>query len=190
MFQRKTALAAMLAVASLGLAACSADTNDPDAPATQASSRTLAAMIGDDGGFSVVSKTMTDSGLADVFDGNAAYTIFLPTDEAFEAAEDGAGDMAEGEVTATRVAILRDHIVTGAFTPQDILAAIDSAESGSVTMATMGDQELTFTRNGDTITIASSDGSTTEVSGETMQATNGVAIPVDAVLKETEPQTG
>jgi hypothetical protein len=51
-------------------------------------------------------------------------------------------------------------------------------------MRTMGDHTLTFTRSNDTITVTSEDGASAEFAGEALRASNGVAIPLDGVLRE------
>ena len=88
------------------------------------------------------------------------------------------------------VAILRDHIVPGYLTPEDIANAIEQDDDGSVEMKTMGDHTLTFTQEGETITVASEDGSTALFAGEALRASNGVAIPLDGVLKQVAAPAG
>ena len=175
---------AFAAVGTLSLAGCSQPAEDTASAAPEAGSQTLAAMISDEGDFSTVAGAMRDTGLAEVFDGTAAYTVLLPTDKAFEALGEDA-ELITGEAQqAAMVAVLRDHIVPGTFTPADIATAIDSAAQGSVVMTSMGDHDITFSRSGDTITVTSADGSTARLSGDAKQGANGVLIPLDAVLKK------
>ena len=179
-------LAALIAGSALALGACSqsAADADTDTAGVETSSRTLAALIADTGDYSTVAGAMKTSGLSDVFDGSAPYTVLVPTDEAFAALGADAELLAGEEQRAAMVAVLRDHIVPGSLTPQDISDAIDAAPEGSVTMTSMGDHDITFARSGDSITATSSDGSSARFAGDAMQAANGVAIPLDAVLKK------
>ena len=82
------------------------------------------------------------------------------------------------------VAILRDHIVPGYLTPADIENAIELAEDGSVEIRTMGNHTLTFTSEGDTITVTGEDGASAKFAGDALRASNGVAIPLDTVLRK------
>ena len=179
---RATTLAA-LAATTLALAACSGE-DAPAGEAAEVSDETLAAMVSDADGLSVVSETLGDAGLAQVFDGAAAYTLFAPQDAAFEALGDFGEDLRTDEQRPAMVAILRDHIVPGYLTPEDIGHAIEQADGGSVKMRTMGGHTLTFTRDGDTITVASEDGASASFAGDALRASNGVAIPLDGVLRK------
>ena len=49
---------------------------------------------------------------------------------------------------------------------------------------TMAGDEIVFSRSGDALTATAADGSTAKVSGSELTAGNGVAIPVDTVLKK------
>ena len=82
------------------------------------------------------------------------------------------------------VAVLRDHIVPGYLTPQDIAKAIEADDDGSIQMRTMGDHVLTFTGEGDAVTVTAEDGATARFAGEALLGSNGVAIPLDGVLRK------
>lgn len=181
--KNRTTLSALAACSLLALAACGGDAPADDANASgEIGSETLAALIDHSADLSTTAEILGDSGLQSVFDGNAPYTVFAPTDEAF-AAQD---IPLEGEETqAARVAILREHIVPGFLTRADIVGAVESS-GGSVEMQTMGSNTLTFTQDGDTLVIASSDGSQAQVSGAGMSGANGSVFPVDGVLKSLD----
>ena len=70
---------------ALLLAACSGQQGEGDAAGNAAapSSETLAAMVAQADDLSTVSATLEDAGLAQVFDGVAAYTLLAPKDSAF-----------------------------------------------------------------------------------------------------------
>lgn len=175
--------AAALAAASLAaLPACSSD--EPAQEETgEPSEDTLAAAIADAEGLSVVSSALGNSGLAQVFDGAGSYTIFAPNDAAFSALGEAGTELRDPAQTAVMAAVLRGHIVPGYLTPQDIEAALD-AQGGRVTVETMGDAALTFTRTDDGIRVRSADGSEAMIAGDALMARNGVAIPLDGVLKK------
>ena len=177
--------AAALAAAVLMLQACSDDaTESGEEAATEASSETLASVVAENGDLSIVSGVLGDAGLAPVFDGAAAYTLFAPQDAAFNKLGEAGKDLRTTEQRPAMVAILRDHIVPGYLTPADIEKAIELADDGSVEMRTMGDHVLTFTSGGDTITVTGEDGASATFTGDALRASNGVAIPLDAVLRK------
>jgi uncharacterized surface protein with fasciclin (FAS1) repeats len=184
------ALAAILAAsAALLLPACGSGNNDRAETAGDPGSQTLAAMVAADDDLSFVSETLGNAGMADVFDGTAAYTILAPTDSAFEALGEAGEELRSPEQRAAMIAILRDHIVPGYLTTDDIARAIELADDRQVEMQTMGARTLTFTSEGERVVVTAEDGARAHMSGETLRASNGVAIPLDGVLKRIgQPQ--
>ena len=182
--RRSLAIAALAALLALG--ACSKNSDEGD-NGTAASSRpsgdTLAEAMSKQKTLSTVSGALRDTGLAETFDSAGSYTIFAPTDEAFAKLGDAGTSLRQPDQRALLTAVLRDHIVPGYLTPDDIGTAIDN-EGGRVKVQTMGDHKLTFTRDGDGYRVAAEDGSTAMIAGEATTASNGVAIPLDGVLKK------
>ena len=161
------------------LAACS-DTASEEA-AAKPSSETLAALVSQADDLSVVSATLKDAGLSQVFDGVAAYTLLAPQDAAFTSLGETGETLRSDEQRPALVAVLRDHIVPGYLTPADIAKAIKADGDGKVQMRTMAGHTLTFTSDGDTVTATGEDGATVRFAGEALLASNGVAIPVDGL---------
>jgi uncharacterized surface protein with fasciclin (FAS1) repeats len=184
---RRLALLAAVA-ASLMLPACSGGNEEKgaDGATAEVSNDTLAKEIADADNLSVVSGALGDAGLAAVFDNAAAYTIFTPEDSAFDALGDPGKQLREPAQRPALIAILRDHIVPGYLTPEDISNAIDVADDKKVKMRTMGGHTLTFTSQGNAITVTNEDGSSAKFAGNALRASNGVAIPLDGVLKKVE----
>ena len=183
--------AAALAGAALLLHACSGETAENEDEAAEVSSATLASLVSDADGLSTVSDVLGEAGLSQVFDGAASYTLFAPQDAAFEKLGEAGDELRSAEERPAMVAILRDHIVPGYLTPADIANAIEAADDGSVEMRTMGAHTLTFTGEGETITVTSEDGASARFAGDALRASNGVAIPLDGVLKKvTEAPAG
>ena len=172
-----------LAAGALALQGCSGnDAAEDETP--EVSTSTLAALIMEADGLSTVAGVIGEAGLAQVFDGAASYTLLAPQDSAFEGLGEAGEQLRSDEERPAMVAVLRDHIVPGYLTPQDIAKAVEAAEDGSVQMRTMGDHVLTFTGEGDAITVTAEDGSTARFAGEALLGSNGVAIPLDGVLRK------
>ena len=175
---------ALTPLAVLLLAACSGDndkTVDEAAATAEPSSRSLAATLEAESGFGTLDRAATNAGLGDVLDGVGPYTLFAPADAAFSAGGAPA-DITEESRRAESAALLRAHIVPGALTRRDIAAALDRDADGSVQMRTMANTLLTFSRDGETILVASESGARGRLTGEERVASNGVMQPVDALL--------
>lgn len=182
MTMKNSIIAATAAVTLLSLTACGSESMQDTEAAGEIGDETLATLIGGGGNLSTSAGILRDSGLQTIFDGNAPYTVFAPTDAAFEAVElplDDAG------AQAAQVAIMREHIVPGFLTRADIEGAIESA-GGSVEMQTMGSNTLTFSMDGDELLIAASDGSGAHVAGAGQSGENGTLFAVDSVLKSLD----
>jgi uncharacterized surface protein with fasciclin (FAS1) repeats len=178
---RSPAVSGAIAGALL-LAACSDQGGDAgERTAAEPSTETLAALVAQDSELSVVSATLEDAGLAQVFDGTAAYTLLAPRDAAFDSLGEAGQTLRSAAQRPAMVAVLRDHIVPGYLTPDDIAKAVELASDGKVAMRTMAGHTLTFADNGGTITATGEDGTTVRFAGDALLASNGVAIPVDGL---------
>jgi len=179
-------LAAAAAAALLALAACSGGEDEAGGSDTaEPSDATLVQAISQADQLSTVAGALGDTGLSQVFDGAGAYTIFAPNDEAFAKLGDAGEGLSDPEQRAVMAAILRDHIVPGYLTPADIEAAINS-KGGAVVVETMGNHLLRFTRDDDGLRVTGEDGSSASVAGSAVKASNGVAMPIDGLLKKLD----
>lgn len=182
---RRSLLAAAVATL-LPLAACSDKAGGGESDQTAASEPsgdTLAEAMSRQGSLSTLGAALRDTGLSEVFDSAGSYTIFAPTDDAFAKLGKSGEALRQPGERALLTAVLRDHIVPGYLTPNDIGTAIDT-QGGRVKVQTMGDHELTFTREGDGYRVVAEDGSSAAIAGPATLASNGVAIPLDGVLKK------
>ena len=174
------AVAASLAI----LPACSVAEDDAatDPTATEdQSQKTVASALGDMSDMASLNAAISAAELGSIFDGPSSYTVLAPNDQAFEAlgeSRDGLLDEAQRPLLA---GILRNHMLPGHLTPEDIGSAIDG-QDGDVTMTTLGDGTVTFARDGDAITVTNATGSVARLASSATAATNGVVIPLDAVL--------
>lgn len=176
-------LAASLGL-SLSLAACSGEAPDSAERAEAGgtvSNDTLASELADAGSLSTVSTALKDTGLGSVFDGSAAYTLLAPSDTAFKAVADQ--NLSAPENKALLAEVLRDHILPGALSEADIAKAIE-ANGKPVEMTTMGDTTVKFSMDGDKLIMTTGDGQTAHLAGKGILATNGAALPIDAVLRQ------
>jgi len=163
----------------LSLAACGGEAEKADGTAAAPSSKTLAAAIGDAGDLDTLEGVVKNAGLSDVLDGKGPYTVFAPANAALGAA---GTDLSGASMKAQSAALLRAHIVPGALTRADILAAIDRNGGKSVQMLNMADGLLTFSKDGEAVVVTAADGATARLTGAESVVSNGVVQPVDGVL--------
>jgi uncharacterized surface protein with fasciclin (FAS1) repeats len=167
-------------LAALSLAACGQPEKAGADASPEPSSRTLAASVAANEDLDSLEALITAGGLETVLNGVGPYTIFAPGDAALTAA--GVADLASAETRAQGVALLRAHIVPGALTRRDILAAVDRAGTRKVEMRTMDDRLLTFRRDGETLVVTAPGDASARLIGEETLASNGVIQPIDGVL--------
>ena len=165
----------------LALAGCGdrAETGEAADAVAAPSNRTIAATLAGDRGFGTLERVLENAALGAVLEGKGPYTVFAPSDAAFTAS---AGDLGDEAMKAQGAAMLRAHIVPGALTRADILAAIAREGSGEVQMRTMANSLLTFSREGEAVIVTGDNGARARLTGSETLATNGVVQPVDALL--------
>jgi uncharacterized surface protein with fasciclin (FAS1) repeats len=172
------------AAALLAVSACSdnggANKSDPaQTPAAKkaAGDKTISTGLAADGKFMAVAKA---AGLDQTLAGPGPYTVFAPSDAAFDAAPAGTFDTKpdnRGQLTA----VLTNLILPGTVMAEDIGKAIDAGK-GKAVLATMGGGTLTATKDGDKIVLTDAAGNKAAVTQADDQFTNGVVHHIDAVL--------
>jgi len=181
--QKIRRIAAAVALAALvPLGACSQGADEAPAAEGDAARQTLAAAIGGAPGLTTLSDALSGAGLAEVFDGPGSYTVLAPDDDAFATLGEDGKALTDPANRAELVAILRGHILPGHLTPAAIKQAI-ADKKGPVTMRTLADSTVTFSAEGDAISIAGESGAKANIDGEALVASNGVVLPVDGLVK-------
>jgi transforming growth factor-beta-induced protein len=182
-------IAAIAAVAVLGLAACGDDGNDAESPSTDAPSEsaeataeteatadelgTIVDVAIEAGSFTTLVAAVEAAGLVETLSGEGPFTVFAPTDDAFATALDELGITAEELLadTETLTSILTYHVVAG---------AVDAATAISL------DGQTADTVNGAPISISVVDGSVmindATVTTPDVMASNGIIHVIDNVL--------
>ena len=88
----------LAAAIALALAACSGgDEAGEQAAQTEVSDETLATLVAGDANLATASQALEETGLAQVFEGVAAYTFLAPTDEAFDRLGEASADLRSPE---------------------------------------------------------------------------------------------
>jgi uncharacterized surface protein with fasciclin (FAS1) repeats len=143
-------------------------------PAT--SSQSIAAIAASNPSFSTLVSALQKAGLASTFSGSGSFTVFAPTNEAFDAAAAallGAGksgrDLVSALDVATLTAVLKFHVSSGGRNAQAVLAA------GQLSMLD-GNQAAVTVQSGDAYIAGA------RIVQTDIQASNGIIHVLSAVM--------
>ena len=142
------------------------------------------------GSFTVLAELLTAAGLVDALSGPGPFTVFAPTDEAFEAAAADLGvplaDLAAALTADTELLtdILTYHVVSGNVPASDVVTLNGEA------VETLSGESFTVNVDGDTVSITDGAGRTVNVIDVDVAASNGVIHVLENVLLPALPELG
>lgn len=183
------AFALVLALSSLA-AGCKRDDAPPKAQVRESAGKTapaeatLGAAIGKSAQFSALAESIRLTGLEGVLGGKASYTVFAPTNAAFEKLGEPGRALRQPEQRGALAALLREHIVPGLLTADDLNKALDRSSGKPLKLRSMGKGTLTVSRENGAITISGVDGAKATLTAESATARNGSALGIDGVLRK------
>jgi uncharacterized surface protein with fasciclin (FAS1) repeats len=186
-----------VAVLALGLFA-GACTDDDDGDATTTTMEATTTTAGDDmsddmgddamaeddivdtaiaaGDFDTLVAAVQAAGLEETLRGDGPFTVFAPTDDAFDALPDGTVESLLEDPSGDLTDILTYHVVEGAVFAEDV-AGLDGEEVTTVNGATF---TVNVTDGG--VTLTDGAGNEVTVVQTDIEASNGVIHVVDSVL--------
>jgi len=182
--------------AILGLAACNnnddaATTTDTAAtPATDtlapaadpATAGTVVEVAQGDPEFTTLVSAITSADLAGTLGGAGPFTVFAPTNAAFEKVPAATRDSLMAPAgRADLSTLLTYHVVPGRLTAADLTSQIQ-AGGGTATLTTVESGTLTARASGNTITLTDEQGNTSTVTRADVAASNGVIHGIDTVV--------
>jgi len=185
MSRTRIALIGAIAAIAMFAAACSSDSSTTSAAssgtesmsssaAPDTSSMTITEIAASNPDFTTLVAAIEAAGLTETLSGEGPYTVFAPTNAAFDALPAGTLDtLLKPENKDQLAAILTYHVVAG-----EVMAA--DVTSGDVT--TVNGADFTVSADGGTVTIKDGQGNTAEVTTTDIVASNGVIHVIDAVL--------
>ncbi len=122
------------------------------------------------------------AGLVETLEGKGPFTVFAPTNEAFEKLPAGTVDtLVKPENKKKLAGILTYHVVPGKLTAEK-LAADMKAGGGKATLKTVNGEELTLKMDGDSVVLTDAKGGMSKVTIADVMQSNGVIHVVDTVL--------
>ncbi len=184
--------------------ACSSDDEESTTTTTEASTTTAGptTTAGDSdlgnvvevavgaGSFTVLAELLTAAGLVDALSGPGPFTVFAPTDEAFEAAAADLGvplaDLAAALTADTELLtdILTYHVVSGNVPSSDVVTLNGQA------VETLSGESFTVNVDGETVSITDGAGRNVNVIDVDVEASNGVIHVLENVLLPALPDLG
>ena len=122
------------------------------------------------------------AGLVDTLKGKGPFTVFAPTNAAFDKLPAGTVDtlvMPENKATLTK--ILTYHVISGNYDSKAIAKAIKKGK-GKATFKTVSGGTLTASMSGSSLILTDEKGGTSTVTIADVKQSNGVIHVVDTVL--------
>jgi uncharacterized surface protein with fasciclin (FAS1) repeats len=122
------------------------------------------------------------AGLVETLEGPGPYTVFAPTNEAFQKLPPGTvAGLLKPENKAALVKVLTYHVVAGKLTEARLRSAI-KAGGGMATLTTVEGEPLTVSLYDDRIMLTDAKGGTSTVTIGNVMQSNGLIDVVDGVL--------
>jgi len=163
-----------LTAAAVGTAACNSSSTSPMAPTPAPAVPTIAGIAANNPSFSTLVSALSKAGLVGTFDGTQRFTVFAPTNDAFDAAARAFG-FADGPALVSALdvgsltAILTYHVTAGDQSAATVIStgAVHMLDGNVATVANVNGAARI-----ENATIVSTD----------IQASNGLIHVIDAVL--------
>jgi uncharacterized surface protein with fasciclin (FAS1) repeats len=176
------ALTAAAAIAMTSLAA-SAQMKDPKVGgAPMYANKTVVANASTAPNLSTLVAAVKAGGLVDTLSGPGPFTVFAPTNEAFDKLPAGTVDtLVKPENKATLDKILTYHVVAGTITSKDLKKWIKKG-GGTYSAKTLEGGMLTFSEDMGKIKITDEKGGTAWITTADVFQSNGVAHVINSVL--------
>jgi len=121
-------------------------------------------------------------GLVDTLQGPGPFTVFAPTNAAFDKLPPGTVDtLVKPENKPQLVKILTYHVVPGRYTAADLMRMVQQG-NGKATLKTVEGDPLTISQNGKHLYVSGEQSGVAEVTISNVMQSNGVIHVVSSVL--------
>lgn len=198
----KTNLLTFALISACALAACSPSGNagiSPAPMADDASSAPTSAPVEYEAAETAATNDITDiaigspdhttlvaalqaAGLVDTLKGEGPFTVFAPTNAAFDALPSGTVDtLLQPENKGDLTNVLTYHVVAGSFDAASLAEQIQQG-NGSATVTTVQGAKLTVKADANGVTVTDAKGNVANVTAADLMSSNGVVHVVDRVL--------
>ena len=122
------------------------------------------------------------AGLVETLKGDGPFTIFAPTNDAFDRLPEGTvATLLKPENKDQLTSILTYHVVAGNYMSTDVVKALKD-NSGKFTVNTVNGAELTIWQDGENIKLKDTQGNYATITAVDLKGSNGVVHVIDAVV--------
>ena len=129
---------------------------------------------------------MKAAGLAEALSGTGPFTVFAPTNEAFEKLPAGTVDeLLKPENKEKLTEILTYHVVPASVMSEDAMTMIEE-DGGEHPAKTLEGETITLSMDGDTLIVTDAKGDKASVTQADVKQSNGVVHVIDTVLMPGE----
>ncbi len=123
------------------------------------------------------------AGLVDVLVGKGPFTVFAPTNDAFENLPAGTVEtLLKPENKATLTKILTYHVVAGKLDAGTLRKKIKAQKGGVISLKTVAGGNLMVMENGDNLMLKDENGATANITIANVMQSNGVIHVIDGVV--------
>lgn len=187
---------ALASAATLAIAACSGpaeetDTMAPDSTAmndgmtdgTMTNEGNIVQVAQNNPEFSTLVSAVTSAGLGETLSGTGPYTVFAPTNAAFDKVPQATRDelmSPAGKQQLTNILTL--HVVEGDISAEALTTEIQAAGDSGYSFATVNGEMLTAKMDGGNVVLTDPAGNTATVTMTDIDASNGVIHAINTVL--------
>ena len=194
----KTFTATVALAAALGLAACNASTDTETTAGAGAEdmamteeavgdvarpSGTIVELAQGNSGLSTLVAAVQSAGLGETLSGAGPFTVFAPTNAAFEAVPKSARDQLMSPAGKEDLTgILTYHVIAGEVMSPALIAAIEGAGEEGYAVKTVNGGTITATLEGGKVVLTDAAGNKATVTQPDVDASNGVVHVIDKVL--------
>lgn len=146
------------------------------------SAGTIAETVASSKDHSTLFAALKAGSLVEILKGSGPYTVFAPTNSAFDKLPTGTVDgLLKPENKATLAAILTYHVVMGKISAEEILAKIKEGD-GTAILTTVQGGVLKASLKGSSVVLMDEKGGISTVTVADMDQSNGVIHVVDSVV--------
>lgn len=122
------------------------------------------------------------AGLVSTLESTGPFTVFAPTNEAFDALPAGTvNTLLEPENKAKLTSILTYHVVSGNLSSKDLMKMV-KAQDGKATLKTVDGEDLYITMKGHHLMVTDENGGTAKITIADVNQSNGVIHVINKVL--------
>ncbi len=182
----KTALVLMLTVLSLGIVQAQGGSMDKTVMVggeTMYPNKDIVSNAIESADHTTLVAAVKAAGLVETLQGDGPFTVFAPTNDAFENLPEGTVEtLLKPENKKTLTGVLTYHVVSGRLTFDDIAKAIKKG-NGTATLQTVSGGSLMAMMNGEhNVMLKDENGNTASISTYDVMQSNGVIHVIDAVV--------